>query len=362
MRVLFFLCAIFCFFKTASAKSINTEHAISLGGFYGNTNYSKPKHTPYKNNNINSTLNAYGKISYNLANDYTVSLDGYFMIDSAKEVENYNQGIWGEEVFTTLETPMGDFSLGQDYNVAYNFAVGAPNVGSFRINNSDITNFIHNSNWFAKNGKTSYKTLNSTYINTDGASLKVNYTTPSWRGIKLGATFVPKVDSRSGLVSNNASYENNQAYVLAGLGEWYFSGFEVATSLGFAEFDENDKEYSAGVSIYRKGWTLGASYRKSKAIKKHYTIDETTMFDAYRSGYAYSVGLSYEIGPFTTGVSYFNSKSDEFNISNEILGFSNSYKFNKNTSLSLTIAQLKANDMKDKTKGFAGIIGLEFSL
>ena len=351
-----------CFIKTASATGFETDYAISVGNFYGYTDYSHPKPTPYKNNNINSSLNAYGKLSYNLSYNYIASLEGYFMIDSAKELENYNQGFWGEEVFATLKTPLGEVSLGQDYNVAYNFATGAPNVGSFRVNNSEITNFINNPNWFAKDGKTSYKTLNSTYINTDGASIKINYTTPTYSGIKLGATFIPKVDSRSGLVSNNALYENEKAYILGALGEWYLSGFELSTSLGFADYDKNDKEYSAGISIYRKGWTLGASYRKTKASKKDYKIDDVTMFDAYRDGYAYNMGLSYEIGPFATGVSYFNSKADSADYSNKIYSFSNAYRLNKNTTISLTLAHLEAKDLTDKTKAFAGIIGLEFAL
>ena len=84
------------------------------------------------------------------------------MVDSAKEVENYNQGIWGEEVYALMETPYGEMSIGQDMNVAYNFAVGAPNVGSNKINNTDLVNFITNPNWYKKGHKVAYKTLNST--------------------------------------------------------------------------------------------------------------------------------------------------------------------------------------------------------
>ena len=38
--------------------------------------------------------------------------------------------------------------LGQTYNVAYQFGVGAPTPGRLKVNNSDITDFIANPNWY----------------------------------------------------------------------------------------------------------------------------------------------------------------------------------------------------------------------
>lgn len=360
MRTISLITALACFLPLSHAHSFETDYALSFGGFYGYTDYNRPKHNLYKNNNLNSTLNAYGRISHSFNNNYEASLIGYFMIDSAKELENYNQGKWGEEVFAQITSPYGELTIGQDYNVAYNFSIGAPTVGSYH--NSEITNFINNPNWYAKNGKSSYKTLNSTYINTDGSSLKLNYVTPSFLGLKFGASYIPKVHSRSSLVSNSALYDNQKAYVLGGLGEWFLSGYEISASIGYADFDKNTKEYSTGFSIYRKGWTFGASYRQTNASKGDYTIDKTTLFDTYREGQAYNIGLKYEIGPFSTGVSYFDSKADNFDYSNKITSFSNAYKLNKNTTISLSISQLKATTENSKTKGYAGIIGLEIEL
>ena len=362
MRTISLITTLVCCASISYARGLETDYALGLGGFYGYTDYKNPKHDLYKNNNLNSTLNAYGRASYKFNNDYEASILGYFMIDSSKEIENYNQGAWGEEIFMQTITPLGELSFGQDYNVAYNLAVGAPVVGSFRINNSDLTNFINNPNWYAKGGKTSYKTLNSTYINTDGASIKLNYITPSFFGIKVGATYIPKVHSRSGLVSNNALYDNRKAYVLGALGEWFLSGYEVSTSLGYADFDSNTREYSSGISIYHKGWTLGASYRKTKLANNGYAINDTTMFDAYRDASAYNIGIRYEIGPFSTGISFLDSRSDKFDYKNKIINFTNAYKINKSTTFSLSIAELKASDEKEITKGYAGIIGLEVEL
>ena len=347
--------------NVAFADSIEKEYSLSIGSYYGYADYSKPKPSPYKKNNINSTINAYGKISYDYAPKYTASLIGYLMIDSAKEVENYNQGYWGEEVFALFETPLGELSIGQDYNVAYNFAVGAPNIGAYKVNNSDIINFINTPNWYKKGKTTSYKTLNSTYINTDGASFKFNYITPDFNGIKLGATYIPETYSQSGLVSKYSSYKDNKAYILGAYGSWYISGFDLETSLGYADYDENNKEYSLGFSLYRKGWTLGASYRKTDTNSKDAPVNKYNLYDGYRNAKAYNIGLSYEIGPFTTGVSYFNSKSDISDNKDEIYSFSNSFEYNKYTTISMTIAHLTSKDTKT-TKGNAFILGLEFAL
>lgn len=350
----------------ARSGELETDYSVTLNNFYGYTDYSKPYNKLYKQNNLNSSLNLFGRVSYIYNEDYTTSLIGYFMIDSAKEVENYNQGIWGEEFYLLTETPFGDISIGQDMNVAYKFAVGAPNVGSNHINNTDLVNFITNPNWYKKGHKVSYKTLNSTYINTDGASLKANYVTPEFFGIKFGATYIPETYSQSGLVSKKAPYKDKSAYVLGTYGAWDILDYEIEASLGFADYHKNDKEYSAGFSVYRKGWTLGASYRKTETSKNDYALDKTNLYDSYREGRAYNIGLSYAFGPFTTGIAYFDSKAKESKNHDEIISWSNSYQYNKYTTFSFTAAHLLSkgenNNIRNNSKGYAFIFGLELGL
>jgi len=348
------------------AGALETDFDISLENYYGYTDYAKPYNRDHKQNNLNSSLNLFGRIGYEFNQNYTTSLIGYFMIDTAKEVENYNQGIWGEEVYNLTETPWGDITIGQASNVAYNFAVGAPNASKVHINNTELVNFINNPNWYKKGHKVSYKTLNSTYINTDGASLKANYVTPEFAGMKFGVTYVPETYSQSGLVAKDSRYKDKSAYVLGAYGAWDILGYELETSLGFADYHKNDKEYSAGISIYRKGWTLGGSYRKTEVSHHDYALDRANLYDAYREGRAYNIGLSYEIGPITTGIAYFDSKAEKTDNHDEIISFSNSYQYNKYLTLSLTAAHLLSKgenkNPENNTKGYAFILGLELSL
>ena len=345
---------------------IQTDADVSLNNFYGYTDYSKPYDKLYKQNNLNSSLNVFGRVSYLYNQDYTTSLIGYFMVDSAKEVENYNQGIWGEEVYALMETPYGEMSIGQDMNVAYNFAVGAPNVGSNKINNTDLVNFITNPNWYKKGHKVAYKTLNSTFINTDGASLKANYVTPEFAGIKLGASYIPEVYSQSGLVAKKAAYKGKKGYVLGAYGAWNLLDYEIETSLGFADYDKNSEDYSAGFSIYRKGWTVGGSYRKTETNSSDYALNKDILYDSYREGRAYNLGISYSFGPFSTGIAYFDSKAKRMKNQDKIISWSNSYQYNKYTTFSFTVAHLKSigenKEITKNSKGTAFILGLELSL
>lgn len=366
MKIWPLLCALSFVSFQVQASSLDTDYTVSLGGFYGYTDYAKPYNRLHKQNNFNSTLNLSGRATYEFNQEYATSLIGYAAVDTAKKVENYSQGIWGEEVYIAQETPYGDVLVGQNSNVAYNFAVGAPNIGSYHINNTELVNFIVNPNWYKKGHKASYKTLNSTYINTDGASLKASYITPQFAGIKLGATYIPETYSQSGLVAKNAQYKDESAYVLGLYGAWDVWGYELETSFGFADYHKNDKEYSAGISLYRKGWTIGASYRQTEADNKNYAINKENLYDAYREGRAYNVGLSYAFGPFTTGIAYFDSKADKAKNHDKIFSFSNSYEYNKNITFSLTAAHLQSKgenkEIQNNSKGYAFILGLELSL
>lgn len=349
----------------AWAGSWETDYEASLGGFYGYTDYAKP-YKKHKQNNLNSVLNLSGAATYEFNHRYATSLVGHLAVDSAKKVENYSQGVWDEVFYALTETPYGDVYIGQNDNVAYAFSVGAPNIGSYHINNTELVNFINNPNWYKRGKKAAYKTLNSTYINTDGASMKASYVTPQFWGIKLGATYVPETYSQSGLVAKKAEYKDEDAYILGAYGAWDVLGYELETSLGFADFHKNDKEYSAGISIYRKGWTLGASYRKTETNKNDYALNKENLFDAYREGRAYNIGISYAIGPFTTGLSYFDSKAEKTKNHDKIISFSNSYEYNKNVTFSLTVAHLQAKgenkETNNNSKGNAFILGMELSL
>jgi hypothetical protein len=111
---------------------------------------------------------------------------------------------------------------------------------------------------------------------------------------------------------------------------------------------------------------LCRAIRKRKSKDNKYAINQYTLYDAYRDGDAYTVGVSYAIGPFTTGISYFDSKSNVSKNRDKIVSFSNSYDYNKNTTFSFIVAHLESvgenNNNINNSKGYAFILGLELNL
>ena len=356
-------------FVTLFSKTARAEAEFDAQGeakfAYGYSHREKEYKKNQKNNIFPTDFWLSLSASEVFLQDYELSLFADFMGGTDKYLKDYNQGSWGEEVYLKLKSPYGQFDIGQINNVAYSQGVSAPAFGLLSANNSDIVDFIHNPNWIQRKKTTSFKTLNSTYINTDGDAPKISYISPEFFGTSLGVSYVPYAYSKSGLVNKHASYHNNGGLIFSAHGSYDLEYAEMEASLGYAEFFENDKEYSAGLSLYRKGFTLGASYRrtnengKKNEERKNFKLPD--FFDAYRNSEAYAIGLGYEIGPFKTAVTYFCSQAKKLDFKDKILQFSNEFQLNKNASFYGAIAHVNFSGEKNvattNNKGYAFVIG-----
>ena len=81
------------------------------------------------------------------------------------------------------------------------------------MNNSDITDFIANPNWYNRDRNGIFKTLNSTDINTDGVAAKISYISPQFYNSYLGFTYVPDSWNNAGLINRRAEYKNKSGYI-----------------------------------------------------------------------------------------------------------------------------------------------------
>ena len=360
-------------FIAASAEAGEWVYDVSgvANGFYGYSDYAdryraehKHHHTP-----ISGEIYTFAGYRFNDGTEVKLGLDG--QIADGKEVEDYNQGTWGENIYGTVNSKYGELTVGQVYNAAYQLAVGAPSVGYFRVNNSPLTDFIANPNWQRRHHKTaSYRTLNSTYLNTDADAPKVSYITPAWQGIKAAFSYTPDSYSEAGLINRQSRYDNRSSYASGLYYNGVFDWFEMESSLGYAYNHKNNQEASAGLSLYRKGWTLGGSYRQSWTTGSDYALNERVsdeqplFYDGYREGRAFNVGISYEIGPFKTGVSYFGAYAKKTNNKDKIVSWANRFAFNKYLAVYLTGAYTEykgAYDGKDGNRGYAAVAGLELN-
>lgn len=360
-------------FVVASAQAGEWVYDISgvADGFYGYSDYADRYRAQHKHNHTPLSGEIYTSFGYRFDSntEVKIGLDG--QVADGKKVEDYNHGIWGENLYGTVNSAYGELTIGQVYNAAYQLAVGAPTVGYFRVNNSPLTDFIANPNWQRKHHKTaSYRTLNSTYLNTDADAPKVSYTTPEWQGVKAAFSYTPDNYSEAGLINRQSRYDNHSSYATGLYYNNVFDWFEMESSLGYAYNRKNNQEASAGLSLYRKGWTLGGSYRQSWTTGSDYAINERTsteqpiFYDGYREGRAFNIGLSYEIGPFKTGVSYFGAYAKKTDNKDKIISWANRFAFNKYLAAYLTgaYAEYKGmHDSDDSNRGYAAVAGLELN-
>lgn len=341
----------------------------SANALYGYSDVERRYEKFDDNNNTPSNANINLSAEYEFNKDYKAGVYVDLMAGADKELEDYNQGKWGEEAYAIIDSPYGRLMGGQTYNVAYQFGVGAPSVGPLGVNNSDIVDFITNPNWKRNNKEAAFRTLNSTDINTDGTAPKISYITPEFYNTLVGFTYIPDSYSRRGLINKYADYENDDGYVAAIYNNVKVVGVDVSTSLGYAEFLDNDKEYSAGISLARGNWTMGGAYRRTYVDGGEHAINVVTdinhtpeLFDNYREGQAWNVGVSYAIGPYQVGLSYFNAKADNTDNEDKIVQLSNQYQFNKYIDLYLIAAHVDYTgadkSLDNNNKGYAFITGM----
>ena len=354
----------------ANASEFVYDYSGTVDAFYGYTDYADSYQKEHKHNNTPASAEIYTSTGYVFDDESSIKIGADFQIASGKEIEDYNQGKWGENLDVTYNSDYGELSLGQIYNAAYQLAVGAPLIDYFRVNNTPITDFIANPDWQRNKHAVGYRTLNSTFLNTDADSLKVSYITPEYFHSKIAFSYTPENYSQAGLMNKHAKYENKSSYATGIYSDFDLDFAELETSLGYAYNRKNNQEVSAGLSLYRKGWTLGGSYRKSYTSSDDYELNLQTndytpyYFDGYRRSQAFNIGLSYEIGPFKTGLSYFASYADKTDNKDKIISLANRFAFNKYLAVYFTTAYAeyaKDGESAKGNRGFALISGLELT-
>lgn len=373
MKKILFVTALCGISTVANAGEFFYDYGAVATGFYGYTEYADKYRPLYKHNHTPVTAEIQTIAGYRFDNDDELTLGAEAQISGGKEIEDYNHGEWGENLYATYASDKyGELTVGQVYNAAYQLAVGAPSVGVWRVNNSPVTDFIANPNWVRHSRAAAYRTLNSTFLNTDADAPKISYTTPEIYHTKAAFSYTPDSYSAAGLINKRSRYDNRASYAVGLYNNSDLNYVEVESSLGYALNHKNNQEVSAGLSIYRKGWTLGGSYRQSWKTTHDYELNERATdrtympenFDGYREGHAYNVGISYEIGPFKTGVSYFASYADKADNKDKIVAWANRFAVNKYAALYLVgaYAEYKGNgEIKDNNRGYAGMVGLELS-
>lgn len=358
-------------FPVSAQAQLSYDISGSAIGLYGYSDLEKRFDDKEHHSQGTGTFFINSALNYEYNQDYSLSLNLDLMAGIDHHMKNYNQGVWGEEIYGIFDAPAGRLMIGQTTNVASQFHQGAPSIGPLGSNQSGIVDFIHNPNWVRREKSTGFATLNSTAINTDGVAPKISYITPEFYNTLIGFTYVPDTYNRRGLINKHADYESDDGYVVALYHSFDLGFADLATSAGYAQFHDDDKEYSAGLTLTKGNWSLGGSYRKTyidgQDKSRPQPVSERTpfLFDNYREGQAWDIGLGYEFGPFKTSLSYLHSAADRTKNKDKIVMLSNQYQVNKWVDVYLIGAYAKFegnNDsIRDNSTGYAAITGVSLN-
>lgn len=350
-----------CIFP-AKAEEIQYTAAGRWDSFYG---YTFPdnqyKHQDKRKHFVNTfALNLGAKKEW--SDD--VSLGIYADLSAAvnKRQRNYSNGLWGHEIYGIFDQPYGRIMLGETANVANQFYVGTTQLGNF-----DVVDYLANPNWIKDKHTTAYRTLNSTAINTDGTTPKITYILPAYENLLVGLSYAPQTYSRTGLVNREAGYADKEGYVAALYYAMDLYDAELETSVGYGIFNQDDKDLSLSAKLYYVGWTLSGGWRKTYIDGTDYSSQKNKMnprlpelFDNYREGSAWNVGLGYEFGPLKTALSYFESKSENTKNKDKMWILSNEFQYDKHLSFYLAGAKadFRGQAKEESDKGYAAITGI----
>ncbi len=381
-KIVFSLTALSFLFLNISEASAEKFHygpwdfeaGVTTTVLYGYNRYGREYRE--RDNRDETYSSVWGTLSaaYNFNSDYKLALYYLPTSDGNRYLKNYRGNQWTNRGYGALFTPYGQFQAGAFYNVAFQFYVGAPEVGPHSVNDSNITNFFSNPNWNRNGGKiASYLTLNSAMMNTDNIANKFSYISPTFYGTTFGFTYMPSAYSNEGLINGYAPYRNDEAYVFALANEKQLGEFNLRSYLGYGIYSRNDKEYAAGASVVWRNWTLGGAFHRTDADGGRYPLNRQindyltpAYFDNFREGKAWDIGLSYTYGKFSTAVTYFNSKADNTDNEDEFIQFTNRYQVNKHLNLYATLAHVNFkgldNRASDSNKGYSYIAGFRVEI
>lgn len=91
---------------------------------------------------------------------------------------------------------------------------------------------------------------------------KISYITPEFYHTLLGFSYIPDTYNRRGLVNKDARYAKKDGYAAAAYNSLDLGFADMTSSAGYAEFHDNDKEFSLGLNLARGNWNLGGSCAK----------------------------------------------------------------------------------------------------
>ena len=232
-----------------------------------------------------------------------------------------------DEKYAYVDGDFGRIVAGSENSAAYIMHYAAPNVG-LPVNSGWVTVFIPNTGLGMSGVNRS--PLGSTYLDYGNDDNTLTYYTPRFYGFQVGLSYTPSVtgngDGKNFPVEADVETEYSNGFAVGVNYVEDFNGFGVAISGGyrFAQVDDTRHDppagtaaddyqsVSAGINLSYAGFTIGGSYANEMEGKQNCGSNSSCPVGIVNSteGYAWDVGVSYEMGPWAFGVTYFHGQDE----------------------------------------------------
>lgn len=294
---------------------------VTLGGFadfqagYTSENNDGARRDIGFRNDNEITIHVDGKTDAGLGYGAVVDLEADITDDAN------NQGTNAARTFTYLEGNFGRVELGGNKDAAANLRVDASTlaVATGGINGAWIYfangggsnpgngQFITTSKLFAEHGSLTAAADESTYNAT-----KVSYYTPRYFGFQAGGSYTPDLNDRGQSVTRTKQVAGNVGDVWDGALNYenQFSNGLKLSATGAYEFADADTAANENVSAWNIGGLVG--YQGFNVAGSYGDWSDSNQANGSNSDASYwTVGGSYEAGPYGFSVTYLNSEIEQ---------------------------------------------------
>lgn len=239
--------------------------------------------------------------------DAEIIFEGQTTLDNGLEfginiqLEAQTDGDQIDQQYAYVESNFGRLELGSNNSAPFLMSIGVPSAGA-GLDSGDAPDWIG-----GVNGDLITTTFN--FSRDEDSAEKLNYFTPRFYGLQLGAVYVPELEED---VDNNPDENNglrDNAFGFAANYDRDYGDFSFGASAGYMHYGDDDalagdapENIGFGISLGYAGFTVAGAYND---------LEDSVSGDLETMG----VGIVYETGPVAVSFGYIygddkNSQAD----------------------------------------------------
>jgi predicted porin len=223
-----------------------------------------------------------------------------------------------ETNFVSFSGGFGSVSVGWQPNAALSTSMDAPSFGVGGLSWGRWAGWV-----VGGTGNTLAQGSGLTSVYDDFWANKVVYSTPSYMGAQITASFTPDMGSTdSGTVAKSTAIGNSTSVALTWGGDlgaakvkaqaaWTGENFSGGANTPVAWVGAHLDGYQGGINVSSGGFTVGAAIA-DRSVKANTSnqVNAYTTKSGLSDGVTWDIGASYTTGPWGVAINYFTSQAD----------------------------------------------------